>query len=1011
MNQQFFRENDIKINDIISKSLIFFLLIVPVLWILSVLNVFLISTRELMAVGVITTFCTLSPRILYKLNVNSEFQKYYNIYVVSLAVSLFAVNPYIGIYITLTLGAVGSLFYIDPKLTLSICGFDYLMMVVSQYFRAAQRTDNYFNSTTELWFANVMGFTIEFAVMTVIYVALATMTRKHMEQEQALLEQLSQEQERYSLALASSKDVLFEYIFSEDKVKYYGPLLPEDFEEGKNKNDVTVIDNFLIRVSEGTYFNEADAEILQKYLDSDCDESIELVFSGGDFPQWLLIEGNVLYVGDEATQIVGKVRNITEQKATELSYLEEAGKDSLTGFYRLMVAERILWKYEATNKMDQHGFLYVELDNADEIRNTSGRMFADAILKRIADLIKAEMNSSDLAIRFSQNAYVLHVVGRSASAMEALQDRIRNGIRDMYMGDNSMEHLKVTVTLKDSLEELETIFRPEIGDTDGGSGSLGYQNDLVGLAFNLFESAPDQEDALDALFERVSFLIGLNRAAILEEIHSFDSGENTCYVCTYEWKNEDETSYLNRVITAQELAQMDRVQKCYFPDIGEDGGYLFFKSNQFEGRDGTENRNAVREIAKVISLYVSKNHAVKANRSKSEFLSSMSHEIRSPMNAISGFSELILQEEGISDRVAKYADHIQNSSGNLLGIINEILDFSKLEAGKFDIVPDEYQMHNILREAIAINELALSKKGVKFIRDIQIDLPDEYYGDGMRIRQIVINLLNNAVKFTDSGSVTLSVHYAKKDCPEGGFLTFVVQDTGRGIPPESINTLFGAYTQADKKKNKNIVGTGLGLSICKSLAELMGGEITVASVYGEGATFTVRIPQKATGFIPYDYNKITADEEEKKLFKPPFMMPNARILVVDDAVVNIEVAMGLLGIYKAQVVPCASGKEAIYLLHEDSEFDLILMDHLMPEMDGIETARAIRSDDNPKLWKIPIVALTANAGAETEHLFMTEGFDGFLTKPIVQEKLAEVLGRLIPVNKQESSVNSDLWMI
>lgn len=516
--------------------------------------------------------------------------------------------------------------------------------------------------------------------------------------------------------------------------------------------------------------------------------------------------------------------------------------------------------------------------------------------------------------------------------------------------------------------------------------------------------------------------------------------------------------------------------------------------------------------------------AENANRSKSEFLANMSHEIRTPMNSIMGMCELILNEE-ISDDIRDNCNNIYISGKNLLGIINDLLDFSKIESGKMDLVEDKYQLSSLLNDVINMAVARKGEKEIEFMVDCDPNIPDKLYGDELRIRQIVINLLTNAIKFTREGGVLFRVTARREEY--GVNLIFSVKDSGIGIKEENLQKIFQSFSQVDTKKNRAIEGTGLGLAISKRLVTKMGGFIRVESEYGKGTEFTVVIPQKVTGeeavikikepekvrllvfigtdkyrnsFVKRSYmdiirnmgtkfgisycmlesiqlikkelesenrythlflareeymqdkeyfdslvkkidvvvvqdqkNRIKPGEGIRNIYKPlyvlpvgnainrerlsfdvgaanmkrqSFMAPEAKILVVDDNMMNLKVAIGLLKPYKMAVRTADSGVEAIRIM-KNQRFDLVFMDHMMPEMDGVEAVHQIRELPEEYFRNVPIVALTANAVNGAREMFLREGFQDFLAKPIETGAMERILKRWLPkeliVQKEESN--------
>ena len=383
------------------------------------------------------------------------------------------------------------------------------------------------------------------------------------------------------------------------------------------------------------------------------------------------------------------------------------------------------------------------------------------------------------------------------------------------------------------------------------------------------------------------------------------------------------------------------------------------------------------------------------NQAQNRFFSSMSHEIRTPINTIIGLNEMILRED-VSDEVAKDARSIQGASKMLLTLINDILDMSKIESGNMDIVPVTYDVGAMLSDIVNMIWVRTREKGLEFHVDVEPAIPSQLRGDEVRIKQILINLLNNAVKYTSEGSVTLSIQCMRLENGHAQ-IAYSVTDTGMGIKKENIPYLFSAFKRVDEEKNRYIEGTGLGLAIVKQLVELMGGEITVNSVYTKGSTFVFTLPQEVVGETELGELNLEARHalNTRQHYKQSFEAPKAHVLIVDDNETNLLVAGKLLRDTKVNINTASGGAECLKKTLE-KRYDVILMDHLMPEMDGIECLHEIRQQTGGLNQNTPVVALTANAGGENRALYRREGFDGYLLKPVSGIQLEAELLRHLP---------------
>ncbi|MBO7374594.1 MAG: DegV family EDD domain-containing protein [Lachnospiraceae bacterium] len=399
--------------------------------------------------------------------------------------------------------------------------------------------------------------------------------------------------------------------------------------------------------------------------------------------------------------------------------------------------------------------------------------------------------------------------------------------------------------------------------------------------------------------------------------------------------------------------------------------------------------------------------AEELNLAQNRFFSSMSHEIRTPINSILGSNELILRNSDANEEIKRDANNIQGSGRMLLSLINDILDFSKIEAGSMDIVEVDYNVGDMLTEVVNMIWVRANENGLNFEADIDPKVPSVLFGDEIRIKQIIINLLNNAVKYTKEGSVTLHVESESVGTDKVRLIVSVT-DTGIGIRQEVLPHIFDPFKRSDNEKNRSIEGTGLGLSIVKQLVEIMGGNISVNTVYGQGSTFVVKLEQGVSDRKALGNVNITGSVQSNK-FNHLFVAPDANLLIVDDNKVNLEVEKLLLKDTLINIDTVLSGMEALKKTLE-KKYDVILMDHLMPEMDGIECLENIRMQAGGLNNNVPVIVLTANAGSKERELYNAAGFDAYLSKPVSGRQLEETLIKFISdeklILKESSQMNS-----
>lgn len=418
-------------------------------------------------------------------------------------------------------------------------------------------------------------------------------------------------------------------------------------------------------------------------------------------------------------------------------------------------------------------------------------------------------------------------------------------------------------------------------------------------------------------------------------------------------------------------------------------------------------RTALDRIRKLNKEYEkAKNEAVMANEAKSLFLSNMSHEIRTPINAVLGMNEMILRECR-DEQLLTYAANIRSSGKTLLFLINDILDLSKIESGKMEIIEVEYEPAVLIMDLWNMIFLRAREKDLSIHFSLDETLPRVLYGDDVRIKQVVTNLLTNAVKYTPGGGIELYMAYERKG-PEQICLIISVKDTGMGIKQEDMGKLFESFQRLEEEQNRHIEGTGLGMNITMSLLKLMDGEMKVESEYGKGSVFTVTIPQKIICDEPTgDFESIRSRQEQgRSEYRQAFEAPEARVLVVDDNTMNLTVFTSLLKRTRIQIDTAASGRACLELVKKQ-KYHIIFMDHMMPEMDGIETFHEIRKLEDFPNQDTPVIVLTANAVSGAREGYMKEGFADFLTKPIDGDVLEQTVAEYLPqelIRKREDAV-------
>ena len=418
----------------------------------------------------------------------------------------------------------------------------------------------------------------------------------------------------------------------------------------------------------------------------------------------------------------------------------------------------------------------------------------------------------------------------------------------------------------------------------------------------------------------------------------------------------------------------------------------------------------INTIYELIQMESQRQQALAASDAKGRFLANMSHEIRTPINAVLGMDTMILRETKEA-QIKEYALDIQNAGQSLLALINDILDLSKIESGKLELIEEEYDFSSLIHDIMNMISMKAENKGLSVHLSIENQLPSQLWGDDVRLRQVLINLMNNAVKYTEQGSVTLSVQGHSNLETNTISLTFHVKDTGIGIKQEDISKLFAEFERIEEKRNRNIEGTGLGMSITTQLLELMESSLQVESVYGKGSDFYFTLEQKIINAEPIGNLEERIRKQAKEYsYQTMLTAPDAHVLVVDDNAMNRRVFKNLLKQTLVQIDEAGGGMECLELARQN-DYDLIFLDHMMPDMDGIETLHRLMEDASSLCKSTPVIALTANAITGAKEMYLSEGFHSFLSKPINPEKLETLLFDLLPENKKSpnkiSNVSTD----
>lgn len=877
-----------------------------------------------------------------------------------------------------------------------------------------------------------------------LYDVVYDLTERQKEAENILLE----EKERYRVALESSKDIFFSYDLQShvlDLVNHEtmdGQWQCEEFESGFI-NPAYIYDTDCAAV----------AEMLQSKADKLFIEFRMKLPENTDFV-WVALSGNVVYDTDgKRRKLVGSIRDIQEQKEKEAEQLRKNTTDGVTGLYVFSAGMERLKECRRTCRDGVMVNLY--LDRLKETNEKNGIVFGDMILEEIASLTRSSCREltertdcQTVALRLDGDEFVLWLENQSREqAAEFIEDlfgeiassfesevfnvgiragmacakkdqsteklvRMAKSARRFAVSDTAEQY----IFYEDIPEKKRTVL-PELQGRE--INTLDYSEDvsLVSLALNLFGKGADfpaqmllMVRKIGRFYQASDVLVSVLRAdfnsnyldyqwhrngeTVKENVRQYKEEEREEF---YSWLGREEVRYCSAEDSGREvircfLSIAEGQQGVVLPmyDNGSYMGNICILGIRPQFLESPEEYQNLAELGRVIQSQLNQQQHDIASKAKSDFLSRMSHEIRTPMNGIIGMTAIALQQDQSQERIMDCLQKIQSSSNYLLGLINDILDMSKIESGKMKLEPFNFNMHEMLETIRELITPQAAGKNVNFVQDIKLT-HSWFMADRMRISQVLINLLGNAVKFTPAkGRITLTVREEETSETEA-VVSFAVRDTGIGIAREDQERVFRSFEQASGAGSPKQQGTGLGLSISSRLIQMMGSNIQLDSEPGEGSTFCFSIP------LEFGENMEAEPEEEEISFD------GCRILVVEDNELNAEIAQSLLEERNFKVDCVYDGAQAVERIRttEPGTYDVILMDIMMPVMDGLEATRVIRSMERADCHTIPIVAMSANAFDDDLKKSVECGMNGHLSKPVEVDKLYQKLSEVIRGNKKQ----------
>ena len=773
-------------------------------------------------------------------------------------------------------------------------------------------------------------------------------------------------------------------------------------------------------------------------------------FCGRDRTFWCRQTLSVIRIDkDGAPQLViGIVEDITKQKEMEMALLEARSRDRLTGLYNKEAGILMIRDYLEHRRADENGVLMLlDMDDFDRINQKEGRVFADAVLQEVADLLKAETGPDAISIRLGGDEFMLFLKGCDKKKAGVIGPRLAGLVKELLVnterdiqvsvsmgmcstevtGDYNALYRCAASTLKfvkehnkgqaacylDTSNEVGTfltqIYTGEHFINEIETGSSQADGDLASFALDLLGKAKNLDDAVGLLLARVGKTCGFDRVSIIEADRSY-----LTYRFSYQWArrrsdlqlgqnfyvSDEDFELCSAMYDEDGLADhnlrdgISDIASCLHAGIWDYGDYvgsMSFEIDQTGFQWTKEHRKLLKELVKIVPSFIMKSKADAVSQAKTDFLSRMSHEIRTPMNAISGMTTIAKNVVHDPVKTLDCLEKIESSNVYLLNLVNDILDMSRIESGKLELNYGVLDLTKLLASLESLFHAQALEKGLTMRLEDGRMGNRQLRADSLRLNQVFVNIIGNAVKFTDQGGITVQVEELETE-PRAVY-RFSVIDTGSGIEPSSLTRIFNPFEQADASTASRRGGTGLGLSISYRLVQMMGGILEVRSEVGRGSEFFFTL---AFDYAPEEASDTAGTEEKKEpVSRPDFH--GRRILLAEDNEINREIAKTLLEMNGFTVDCAADGQEALdrFCGGKPGQFDAILMDIRMPVMDGLEATRRIRTSGRADARTVPIIALSANAFDEDTKKSLDSGMNGHLSKPIELEKLLGVLEQCI----------------
>lgn len=870
--------------------------------------------------------------------------------------------------------------------------------------------------------------------------------------------QLEQERFRFRVAVENTSVVVFEYDLATDVYTAYGNLYPDQKRDASIPMERVIPAFMQSHITE--LVEEGSSHLVSHVLSGQSPGEIELrvrVYQSKQPFLWARVTTTPIVDAQQVvTKIIGKITNIESEKAKEFALEEMKSRDSLTGLYNKETGIRLVQEYmKQKSPQEICGIMLLDMDNFTQLNQEEGSVFADAVLQEVADILRAQTGSEDILVRLGGDEFMLFIKGCPKSRATILGPQIATLIRNLSLRQEAGLQISASIGMcvTEVVDEYSGLYRcaestlkyvKEHGkgaaacylDTSNDLGTMLTQVypekhfindidrpgdhqevDLIAFALELLGKSNNLDDAIFLLLARIGRSCHMDRVSILEmnidyltckfpyqwaqNASELQMGQ-TYYVTQEEWQSIPLAYDQDGLCDKYLIQSLTTPYSCLHAGIWNQGVYVGGVCLEIWKKEYTwplEQRKLLGELVKIIASFILKARADALSQAKTDFLSRMSHEIRTPMNAITGMTAIAKSVLPDQEKTMDCLHKIEAANAYLLSLINDILDMSRIESGKVELNLETIAVEEQLRALEALMRPQAEAKQIDFGVQKAFAGGLKVLADPLRLNQVLINIISNAIKFTPAGGKVLVMVKQSGQTEETVKLRFSVQDTGIGIAKEALGRIFNVFEQAEKNTANTFGGTGLGLSISSRLVQMMGGTLEVTSEVDQGACFYFTLP------LPRAFPCPQEESGAKALAPAPtYRFLGKRILVAEDNELNREIAETILTMHDFEVETAVNGQETVdkFAQHEAYYYDAILMDIRMPVLDGLEATKRIRTLGKPDSRTIPIIAMTANAFDEDMKQSLDSGMNGHLSKPIEVDKLLDLLWRCITQERGKS---------